>query len=404
MLRTFRATLCLLLGKLLGRLRQYQSSLRYLKLADSILPNSLTVKCWIGWAYQQLDNQSEALSAFEQALQVSPSCAYAHAQMGRCLANLGQHQQAVDELLRATRIEPKYEVRREYLLVMGSSYSHLGLMNESVRMYGKAHNLFPDDGEVVYRYGWALCASKKFAEAEPILRKAISLEPNRADAHYNLAISLGAQDKWKEASQEFAETIGLNPNRSDAHCGLGTAYKELAQFKEAGASLKEAIRISPDDPDAYAQIGVVYSELHEWEAAVEAGKKLRQLVPDNEIGFWIMSSAYAELERYEEAMDVTDANLRHNPNSSPAIEGLGYIYLKSGKCAQAVPVYKRAIESHPGAAYLHAQLAAAYIAIGDIPAAEEQHRILVSLDDSLAEEIQKRIREKSTDAGEVPTN
>jgi tetratricopeptide (TPR) repeat protein len=158
MLRTFRATLCLLLGKLLGRLRQYQSSLRYLKLADSILPNSLTVKCWIGWAYQQLDNQSEALSAFEQALQVSPSCAYAHAQMGRCLANLGQHQQAVDELLRATRIEPKYEVRREYLLAMGSSYSHLGLMNESVRMYGKAHNLFPDDGEVVYRYGWALCA------------------------------------------------------------------------------------------------------------------------------------------------------------------------------------------------------------------------------------------------------
>ncbi len=64
-------------------------------------------------------------------------------------------------------------------------------------MYEKAHNLFPDDGEVVYRYGWALCASKKFAEAEPILRKAISLERKRADAHYNHAISLGALDKWK---------------------------------------------------------------------------------------------------------------------------------------------------------------------------------------------------------------
>src|ERR1700723_3008221 len=106
MLRTLRATLYLLIGKLLGRLGYYHSALRYLKLADSILPNSLTTKCWIGWAYQGLGNQTAALSAFEQALQVNPTCAYAHAQMGRCFANLGQYQQAVGELLRASRIEP----------------------------------------------------------------------------------------------------------------------------------------------------------------------------------------------------------------------------------------------------------------------------------------------------------
>jgi len=399
-----RATLYLLVGKLLCRLRHYQSALRYLKLADSIFPKSLTVKCWIGWAYQQLDSQTEALSAFEQALQVSPSCAYAHAQMGRCLSNLGQHRQAIDELLRASRTDPKYKAHREYLLTLGSAYSHLNLMTESLTAYESAYRLFSGDAEVTYRYGWVLCASKKFAEAEQILQKAISLEPKRADAHYNLAVAHGALEKWKEAADEFAETIALNPSRSDAHGGLGTAYKELEKFKEAVTPLKEAIRISPDDPEAYAQIGVVYSELHEWEAAVEAGKKLRQLLPDNEIGFWIMSSAYAELERYAEAMEVTEANLRHNPNSSPAIEGLGYIYLKSGRFAEAVPVYERAIAAHPGAAYLHAQLAAAYIGIGDIAAAEEQHRILESLDDSLAEQIQKRIREKSIDAGEVPTN
>lgn len=113
MSRGFRATLYLLIGKLLGRLRHYHSALRWFKLADSIWPNSLTAMCWIGWTYQQLENQPEALSAFERALQVNPSSAYAHAQMGRCLANLGQHQQAVDELLRASRIDPKYEMRRE---------------------------------------------------------------------------------------------------------------------------------------------------------------------------------------------------------------------------------------------------------------------------------------------------
>lgn len=118
--------------------------------------------------------------------------------------------------------------------------------------------------------------------------------------------------------------------------------------------------------------------------ALETGKKLRQLLPDHEIGYWLMSSAYAELNRYAEAIEVTEANLRHNPNSSPAIEGLGYIYLKSGRFADAIPVYKRAIAAHAGAAYLHAQLAEAYLGIGDIAAAATRRTLLTSLDDSFA--------------------
>jgi tetratricopeptide (TPR) repeat protein len=97
-----------------------------------------------------------------------------------------------------------------------------------------------------------------------------------------------------------------------------------------------------------------------------------------------MSSAYAELNRYAEAIEVTEANLRHNPNSSPAIEGLGYIYLKSGRFADAIPVYKRAIAAPAGAAYLHPQLAEAYLGIGDIAAAATQRTLLTSLDDSFA--------------------
>jgi tetratricopeptide (TPR) repeat protein len=112
-----------------------------------------------------------------------------------------------------------------------------------------------------------------------------------------------------------------------------------------------------------------------------------------------MSSAYAELEQYAEAIESTEANLRHNPNSSPAIEGLGYIYLKSGRFADAIPVYKRAIAAHAGAAYLHAQLAEAYLGVGDNASAADQQTLLTSLDDSFAEELQKRIRAKSPDAG-----
>ena len=87
----------------------------------------------------------------------------------------------------------------------------------------KAYRLFSSDAEVVYCYGWALCASKRFADAESVLSKAVALEPNKTDAHYNNAVALGALDRWKESASEFQKTIGLDPMRGDAHCGLGTA-------------------------------------------------------------------------------------------------------------------------------------------------------------------------------------
>ncbi|SRR5258706_1893514 len=399
MLRIFQAGLCLLIGKLIGRARRYDSALGYFRRANDLCPDSLTVRCWIGWAYQQLENHTEAVVWFDRALQIESTCAYAHAQIGRSSVFLGHYSQAVGELLRASRIDPQCETRREHLLALGSAYSHLELMNESVAAYEKAYRLFPSDAEVVHCYGWALCASKRFAEAEPVLSKAVALEPNLTDAHYNHGIALGGLDRWKEAASEFQATISLDPMRGDAHCGLGTAFKELQQFKEAADSLREAIHICPDDPDAYVQIGTVYSELGQWQEAVETGKMLRHLLPDHEIGYWLMSSAYAELNLYTEAIEVTEENLRHNPNSSPAIEGLGYIYLKSGRFADAIPVYKRAIAAHTGAPYLHAQLAEAYLGVGDITAAATQQTLLTSLDDSLAKELEERIHAKSHDAG-----
>ena len=117
MLRALLARLCLLIGKLLGRARRYDSALACFKRAIDLCPDSLTAHCWIGWGYTRLENHTEALVWFDRALQIGPTCAYAHAQMGRSSALLGHHRRAVDELLRASRIDPQYQTRREISLL-----------------------------------------------------------------------------------------------------------------------------------------------------------------------------------------------------------------------------------------------------------------------------------------------
>ena len=214
------------------------------------------------------------IASFERAIQIAPSCAYAHAQMGRSFVQLNRHQEAVDELLRAFRMNPKYEQRREYLLALGSAYGHMGLMQESVAAYQKASELFPNDSDSVHGYGWALSSSKRFVEAEPVLRRAIALAPKNADAHYELGVVLGAQERFKDAAAEFQIATTLEPTKSNPHCGLGSMYRELQQFDAAADSLNEAIRIAPNDPDAYVQIGTVYGELREWPPGSQAATRL----------------------------------------------------------------------------------------------------------------------------------
>ena len=51
--------------------------------------------------------------------------------------------------------------------------------SDGVATYEEAYQLFPSDSEAVYGYGWALATSRRFAEAEPVLSKAVMLEPIR---------------------------------------------------------------------------------------------------------------------------------------------------------------------------------------------------------------------------------
>jgi|SRR6266404_1281883 len=123
-----QARFLLLFGRVLGWFHCYGPALRFFRLASNICPQSATVHCWIGWANQHLEKDADALDSFDRALGVVPTYAHAHAQKGRLLTRLGQHKEAVDELLRAGRSDPQYQTRREFLLALGSAYGHLDLM------------------------------------------------------------------------------------------------------------------------------------------------------------------------------------------------------------------------------------------------------------------------------------
>ena len=79
--------------------------------------------------------------------------------------------------------------------------------------YAQAVALKEDDGVLLHDYGVALSASRQFAEAEPLFRRAIELEPYFSTAYYNLAVSLDRQNKDAEARDAFQRFLERAPKR-----------------------------------------------------------------------------------------------------------------------------------------------------------------------------------------------
>jgi tetratricopeptide (TPR) repeat protein len=131
--------------------------------------------------------------------------------------------------------------------------------------------------------------------------------------------------------------------------------------------------------------------------ALETGRKLKRIVPGQEAGDWLVIAAYSRLERYEDAIQLCNEVLRKNAHSLPAIESLAWIHLRNGRFSEAIPLYERAITEHSDASYLRAQLAEAYLGDGDLEAAWNQQRGLLSIDPSIAERLQKLLQ------GEIKT-
>jgi predicted Zn-dependent protease len=90
--------------------------------------------------------------------------------------------------------------------------------------------------------GYALLRQGRFAEAEPLLRRAVRQKPDYAYALYNLGWSLVAQGKAREAIEPLRESAALQPSRWQPQQRLAEAYEQIgngAMAFEARARARE---------------------------------------------------------------------------------------------------------------------------------------------------------------------
>lgn len=180
------------------------------------------------------------------------------------------------------------------------------------------------------------------------------------------------------------------------HNSLGLVYLSKNRPDLAENHFKQALRHKPDYIQAKNNLGGTYMKQEKWEPAVQLFKEVSESLlyatpekPLSNLGWvYFHQSMFKQARRYfDQALDI-------RPGFINAVHGIASIYIKQQDYSNAFSFLHAALERNPGAAVLHADLAIAYEATGNLSQARNAWNVVLNLvpeQSNLAKDARKNL-------------
>jgi len=197
-------------------------------------------------------------------------------------------------------------------------------------------------------------AAKPGAGAKPVGRSAAPTRANTERVEELLDKGNEARDarKFTDAETSYKEVLKLKPRDARAAYGLGNIYSDQQRWDDAEAAYRNSVAWAPTNGDAYVALSVV---LVQPSAGGDNAKRLAdaetfarrsvQIDPKNAVGWDRLGVAL-------QARGILNSETEHSyrraieldPQFAVAYAHLARMLNRSGKPADAAPLYEKAIE------------------------------------------------------------
>jgi tetratricopeptide (TPR) repeat protein len=191
-------------------------------------------------------------------------------------------------------------------------------------------------------------------------KQALRLKPRLAEAHFDLGLVRQSQQQPAAAISEFRLALQYDPALLLAHCALGSS---LGDPTEAEAEFRKALAVNPQLVCALDGIAQVLVKERRFDAAMDYWQRALRIQPDaGDLQLALATATYKAAKARE-------------ANGLPALDGAGV--------ADAIRLVTDLLKNH-------ADMTAAYLALGNIYANEHRNR-------EAADEYREVIRRSPTD-------
>jgi tetratricopeptide (TPR) repeat protein len=287
-----------------------------------------------GEEFLQKRKFQEAVMEFRAAADIDKDSAAAHWGLARAFENLGQFNEALEELRKTSDLAPenmeaKTKLGNYYLLVQPPMVAETEKIIEEV---------FVQDANYIEAYilKASLLSAQKKSEKEvlEVLNQAVALDPNRGESYISLARFFMKQDKAADAEAAIRKAVAVNPNRSLAYVEYGRFLVFANRAAESEAQFKKAIEVEPKNFEAREAIAEYYVAEKQFEKAETAYKDLVQIQENSPEARVELANFYARIGRKDEAVVIFSQILTESPEYVRARYRLGEIYLEQKETAR----------------------------------------------------------------------
>ena len=359
-------------------------SLAYLAPAEQDKSDEATLAYEVGLQALDRKENHRAFAAFQRAVELDPTRAEAHYQLGVLYGKQSQWKPAIDALQIAIRLTPDFA---EAHVRLGEAYLiGIAIAKDATEPLKRALQLQPNHSRARRLLADAYLRQNRIDDAIHHLKQLVQ----ETEARYLLGLAHFRKEDFTQAIPHFEAVIKRESQHAKAYFNLGNCYLRTGKVAEGRAALRTFEKLTREEEQLASLQRLVHNdpqrlqpryelaELHikrtEWERATTELKACLTIAPHDEKASELLGYIYLQTEAYPEALEVYGGLVEAHPESAIYRNSLGIVYMMQKRPRQAIAQFEAATRLGTMNPQLYRNLANAYRQIGDQAKAEQAYR------------------------------
>jgi predicted O-linked N-acetylglucosamine transferase (SPINDLY family) len=207
-----------LLGVAASNQKRYDEARALMERSIALGPNVARYRNNYGtMLLDELREYEAAAACYKKALELDPTLAGAHYNLGLASFHLQRWDDSVAAYKKALSLDPNYPSCE---LNLGTTYAASGRFNDAIALYRDVLKRRPNDGPVATNLGNFLKEMGELDAAVDAYRHALSLNPNDAVTWNNFAVAMKDQGQLAESTAAFKRSLEIHPGNAEVRSNL----------------------------------------------------------------------------------------------------------------------------------------------------------------------------------------
>jgi len=323
---------------------------------DSIAPGKVLLRPTISFlllltlgalSWRQCRDYRDIETLWRTTIARNPDCWMAYSNLGSFLSARGNVDEAIRDFRKALELWPNQSKDHNNL---GKALVQKGRIAEAMDHFQTALRVSPEDPDTESNIGAASLQQGDADEAISHLRRAVEKWPLHAQGHINLGNALLQNREIDAAIAEYEKTLALPFDHAESHYSIGTALRQKGDVEEAIVHYRKALELRPDYANAHNNLGNALRQqgrteeaVHEYEAALKSEPD--SILAGNNLAWILATSPNASVRDGAKAVQLAQRANRLSGGSDPIIlHTLAAAYAENRQFSEAVNAAQRALE------------------------------------------------------------